>query len=62
MSKKHYNAIAAAIREEIDSSLPRGARDMAAKRIAVRLCETFMADNPRFDRDRFLTACGCPNV
>ncbi len=34
-----------------------GARQQA-KFIAEEMCSIFAADNPRFDRNRFLKACG----
>ena len=50
MSKKHYEALAAALHEE------RGAEDewLACVHAVADVCATF---NPRFDRERFLSAC-----
>jgi len=49
MSKKHFVAIAEAIREIADNR---------ARRIAARaLADCLRGTNPRFDRGRFLYAC-----
>lgn len=55
MTRKHFIAIAAIIDARRDELTTEGilllplARDMA---------DMFAADNPRFDRERFLKACG----
>lgn len=56
MTKKDYIAIARAISvsERPNTSETRDSIDELAK----RLCSIFAADNPRFDRARFLKACG----
>jgi hypothetical protein len=51
MSRKHFNALAFAIREITDPN----ARRIAAETVADA-CRQF---NPRFDRERFMRACGC---
>jgi len=30
--------------------------------VAMRFCESFKAENPRFDQDRFLKACGLEDL
>lgn len=54
MKKKHYEAIAKIIEpfwfNDLDSP--------TATAIARRLADYFEQDNPRFDRARFLQACG----
>jgi hypothetical protein len=50
MSRKHYIAVAERIRR-IDT---RPAREQ----IAHDMADIFAEDNPRFDRARFLEACG----
>jgi hypothetical protein len=52
MTKKDYVLIAENIKAYV-SELDRRA---LANAMAIRLAE----DNPRFDRDRFLEACGTP--
>ena len=61
MTKKHYEAIAAIINDETitmqhedgDTSLVLWKDDTVR-----RLTDYFATDNPRFDRARFLEACG----
>ena len=49
MSRKHFCAIAVAIRD---------IRDNAARRLAaLALADCLRGTNPRFDRGRFLYAC-----
>lgn len=65
MKKKHYEAIAAAIlKTRADYALEptppvyrKGACE-ALCLLAYRLARAMAADNPKFDRDRFLAACG----
>lgn len=56
MTKKHFQAIATAIRDAraLTSPLAEAAIDAVAESIADRLAE----DSPRFNRARFLAACG----
>jgi hypothetical protein len=60
MSRKDYVLIASTIREEILTAEamyePIGAAAM--RRLAEGLADRFALDNERFDRARFLTACG----
>lgn len=68
MTKKDYVAIARVIAQcefrahpEFASERDRTieyANNNARSIIAVDLCDIFAADNPRFDRERFLRACG----
>jgi len=46
MTKQHFERIAAIIRKSPDKHT-----------VKARLCEYFGEVNPRFDRDRFNTAC-----
>ena len=55
MTKKDYEAIAAIIREFQDVN--RTVRAQLATQVSERLAEYMAADNPRFDRARFLAAC-----
>lgn len=50
MSKKHFEEFA--IRIRLESSLE------AKKAMANMVIEVATADNPRFDKNRFLVACG----
>lgn len=54
MTKKHFEAIATILFEVHDDYPHDGAVDAMASRLA----DYFKAENPRFDRDKFLTACG----
>lgn len=62
MSKKHYEAIAAAFESALHVCRCGGAgySDARAALIlaAENVADAFGDDNPRFDRRRFLTACG----
>jgi hypothetical protein len=54
MSRKHYKAVAEAIR------LANSAPGYAAhnRSIVLAIAEAMKQDNPRFDLSRFLAACG----
>ena len=65
MTRKHYNAIAKALKDyhtEIADS--ERSNDSIATRLATLddvvgiLSDIFKADNSNFDRDRFASACG----
>lgn len=61
MPKKHYQAIAAIIAEEWNRKREHvdyyGAQT-ALRHAAGKLAAYFATENPRFDRARFLAACG----
>jgi hypothetical protein len=65
MTRKDYGAIASAIlaeraaveARECDTAKTHVAWETTA-RVAVNLAILFEADNPRFDRSKFLGACG----
>jgi hypothetical protein len=69
MTKKHYEAIASILRGYVEQQIgvhdrrdltktECDALEQASYDIADRLADYFATDNPRFDRVRFLTACG----
>jgi len=64
MSRQNYVAIADAIRAEYQPDLPssedlwEAGFDAACRAIAQRIAVVMADDNPRFDRGRFLCACG----
>jgi len=51
LTKKHFKRIA----EEINTEI---LKENNAEKLAVKLAEYFATENPNFDRQRFLTACG----
>jgi hypothetical protein len=60
MTKKDFELIAAALAEArylVDSEPPISA-ETARYRIAGEIADALATTNPRFDRDRFLDACG----
>lgn len=67
MSKKHFNAIAAAIENAVDQinniysaqeSDGRKSAFIGIRAAAINIANVCADLNPRFDRNRFLTACG----
>ena len=56
MSRKDYVAIAEAIARLRDNYTDPTVRSSFAL-VALELADALAADNPRFDRDRFLVAC-----
>lgn len=65
MTRKDYKTIAAALHrtsmahgigQKSDKAKQGG--DNALRLLAIDLAATLAADNPRFDRSRFLAACG----
>lgn len=63
MTKKDYQAIAAIFVKydsdpESDTDAFDAGHTTAVRDIAWQLCEVFKRDNPRFNRERFLAACG----
>lgn len=57
MGKKHYEAIAAAIKEQVDDVRNSHALD-ALRLLAERLSREFWVDNSRFNSKQFMAACG----
>ncbi len=64
MTTKDYQAIAGAIKAELDCCRLDECEDIQ-RRTVYSLCKSigkiFAADNPQFDRDRFERACGFDN-
>lgn len=58
MTRKDYVLIAEAVKET--TFLADGSQDykMALAEVAMELANALSRDNPRFDRGRFLRACG----
>ena len=57
MTRKDYVLIAAAIASEADWR-PLDDGLLVIKAVAVAIAYKLADDNPRFDRGRFMTACG----
>jgi hypothetical protein len=57
MTEKTYQTIAAEIRHVRDADLTP-ARTWAIESVCNALAVCFARENPRFDRDKFLKACG----
>lgn len=63
MTKKDFEAIASIISQHETDFMDcheqaESAATITRTRIAEDLADLFVEDNPRFDRDRFLAACG----
>lgn len=57
LSRKHYVAIASEFKTAYEDVADDGAAVVMAD-FARRLAGVFAGDNPAFDRERFLKACG----
>lgn len=57
MSRKHFELIAQTFADELASATDYIER-LTVRRMATRMARELKATNPRFDTDRFLTACG----
>lgn len=58
MNRKDYELIAQAIREELKSAEFAVAEVMAIRHVVSALAVAMRRENPRFDTDRFVRACG----
>lgn len=58
MSKKHYEAIARILSAEDIENYDRW---KAVESITHKIADYFATDNPRFNKQRFLDACGIEN-
>lgn len=62
MTSKDYELIARVVnsyREELSPMINFDrSRYAALRELANLLCDVFIEENPRFDRDRFMLACG----
>lgn len=54
MTKKHFEALAAAVRESREAGMPNKSVRIMAEQLADVCCR----ENPRFDVTRFYVACG----
>jgi hypothetical protein len=60
MTRKDYELIAKALKTQVEISRTYGEQDgeLAVVNIARDLADALHLENPRFDRDRFMLACG----
>jgi len=61
MTRKDYEATARVIRRNLERAHNYGAQVrevLAVQDIAQEMADIFASDNPRFDRAKFLEACG----
>lgn len=58
ITRKHYKKIAEVIREEADAMGGNIGGYAAVTSLALTLADVFAEDNPRFDKQRFMKACG----
>ena len=58
MSRRNYVAVAAIIADEVAAYPTDPIAQTVIRNFAERMADTFEEDNARFDRERFLTACG----
>ena len=62
MSRKDYELIARAIAVQMKLFAAEPDSQEAIRSTAERIATALGMDNPRFDRARFLSACGVTNV
>lgn len=58
MSRKDYQAVAAAFRAQVLQWPHRGTHWQSLWALADKMCSIFSMDNERFDRARFMDAAG----
>jgi len=58
MTRKHFEDIAAIIAGDLASHRNTPIAYYAIRNVALSLADQFRRENPRFDRVRFLKACG----
>lgn len=58
MTKKHFIAIAAAFKTQFEKASDNPPAQAAIKECVDAFAGVAANDNPRFDTQRFLTACG----
>lgn len=58
MQRRHFELIAGVLRDFRRTSEPGGLAELATDELAERFADQLRKENPRFDRDRFIRACG----
>lgn len=59
--RRHYQAIAEVLILSVNSQAHLFA-ELSARELIDRFADLFSRDNPRFDKDRFLSACGLTDL
>lgn len=59
-TRKHYKAIAEIIEDTTNEEVSTGVTypKIDKRSLVFKLADYFEQDNPRFDRDKFMAACG----
>jgi hypothetical protein len=58
MTKRHFEAIAKILKSAREDAIAIGETPLQTSDVALGMADYFANENPRFDRARFLTACG----
>lgn len=58
MTKKHFEALAAIFRTQVDNPTVPSESRVTLFATASMQADYFATQNPNFDRERFMTACG----
>lgn len=58
MTRKNFEAIAASVQDVREQCSDAPETTWAINEIASNLADTCAAENPNFDRERFMAACG----
>lgn len=58
MTRKDYELIAAVKQTKANTSISEQEQNRGVRRTAAMLADFLADENPRFDAQRFLTACG----
>lgn len=61
MTRQDYKLIAAVLKS-VRPNPAEGGEDPVWFNVVVELCKTFKVENPRFNRGKFIAACGVPNA
>lgn len=56
MTRKHFEKVAAILAREYQMAGDEVARQVVVENITAHLADAFMVENPRFNREKFLTA------
>jgi hypothetical protein len=58
MTKRHFEAIAKILKDARGDAIANSEAPYQVSDVALAMADYFGEENPRFDRARFLTACG----